>query len=130
DIANTLAVGAAPSPRQEEAFETSLAALQAGESRLRPGAPASEVFAAMDAVLAAENPAWALKGHGGHAIGLGHPEPPHIVGKSDRTLCAGMVLTLEPGVYDPELGGLRLEHNYLVTADGFERLSSHRLGLT
>ena len=40
-----------------------------------------------------------------------------------------MVLTLEPGVYGKPTGGIRLEHDYLITDDGFERLSNHELGL-
>jgi Xaa-Pro dipeptidase len=129
DIANTLSVGGRPTACQRDAFARSEAALAAGENLLYPGARAVEVFAAMDGELQAGSESWSLKGHGGHAIGLGHPEPPHIVAKSDRTLSAGMVITLEPGVYDPALGGVRVEHNYLITAAGFERLSSHRLGL-
>ena len=39
----------------------------------------------------------------------------------------GMVIALEPGAYG--MDGVRLEHNYLVTADGLERLSNHRLAL-
>jgi Xaa-Pro aminopeptidase len=138
DISNTLCVGGRPTGEQKEAFERSLAALQAGEGLLRPGARAADVFAAMNGSLQSGSPPrngseggerYSLKGHGGHAIGLGHPEPPHIVPRSDRTLSAGMVLTLEPGVYGLSSGGVRLEHNYLITADGFERLSLHRLGL-
>jgi Xaa-Pro aminopeptidase len=127
DIANTLCVGAEPSSLQAQIFERVKAALEAGEALLRPGAGAAEVFAAMESVLA--NGRRTMAGHGGHAIGLGHPEPPHIVERSDRKLTAGMVITLEPGLYDPSFGGIRLEHNYLITQEGFERLSGHQLGL-
>jgi len=127
DIANTLCVGGEPSSLQVQIFERVRAALEAGEARLRPGASAAEIFASMKSILAhAGRP---VTGHGGHAIGLGHPEPPHIVEKSDRTLAAGMVVTLEPGLYDPSFGGVRLEHDYLITQEGFERLSGHQLGL-
>ena len=128
DITNTLVVGGEPRSEQSEAFERAEAALRAGEAELRPGAPVAGIFAAMDATLR-ERPPWSLNHHGGHGLGLGHPEPPHIVPRSDRTLQAGMVITLEPGVYDPSFGGVRLEHDYLITPTGFERLSSHRLGL-
>ena len=67
--------------------------------------------------------------HAGHAIGLGHPEAPELVLESDRVIESGMVLTLEPGVYGRPSGGVRLEHDYLITEDGFERLSNHELGL-
>ena len=54
---------------------------------------------------------------------------PELVLESDRIIESGMVLTLEPGVYGKPTGGIRLEHDYLVTDDGFERLSNHELGL-
>ncbi len=41
-----------------------------------------------------------------------------------------MVVTLEPGLYGIESGGIRLEHDYLITADGYRRLSDHTLGLS
>ena len=43
---------------------------------------------------------------------------------------AGDVVTLEPGVYVDGTGGIRIEHNYLVTASGFERLSNHTIALS
>ncbi len=139
DITNTLCVGGNPTPLQREAFECVHAALQAGESKLRSGTSAAEVFRAMDSVLrelggsgkslSAIPGFGGLSHHGGHALGLGHPEPPHIVPATDRTIQAGMVLALEPGLYHPSFGGLRLEHDYLITPEGFERLSRHRLGL-
>ena len=45
-------------------------------------------------------------------------------------LRAGDVVTLEPGLYVPRVGGMRIEHNYLVTDGGFERLSNHVISLT
>jgi Xaa-Pro aminopeptidase len=87
------------------------------------------VFEAMDRELQEAGDSNSLAHHGGHGIGLGHPEAPHFVPKSERTLSAGMVVTLEPGLYGPSFGGIRLENEYLVTADGFERFSSQALGL-
>ena len=83
----------------------------------------------MDRVLSTSGDNRSLVHHGGHAIGLGHPEAPHIVRNSNRELASGMVITLEPGLYDPSFGGIRLEHDYLVTDAGYRRLSSHVLGL-
>jgi Xaa-Pro aminopeptidase len=42
----------------------------------------------------------------------------------------GDVVTLEPGQYHAGIGGMRFEHNYLITQTGFERLSHHPLGLS
>jgi Xaa-Pro aminopeptidase len=61
---------------------------------------------------------------------LTHPEAPFFVRNATETLLAGDVVTLEPGLYVPGLGGIRIEHNYLITAGGFERLSNHVIALT
>ena len=67
--------------------------------------------------------------HAGHGLGLTHPEAPFFVPKADETLLAGDVVTLEPGLYVADVGGIRIEHNYLVTGTGFERLSNHTIAL-
>ncbi|HMP15796.1 MAG TPA: M24 family metallopeptidase, partial [Gemmatales bacterium] len=67
--------------------------------------------------------------HTGHGIGLGHPEAPFLVPESSDTLLAGDVLTLEPGLYIKDVGGMRFERNYLITETGYELLSKHRLTL-
>lgn len=52
-----------------------------------------------------------------------------MVPDSVDTIREGDVLTLEPGQYGRPWGGLRVERNYRITADGFETLSSHSLDL-
>jgi Xaa-Pro aminopeptidase len=60
-----------------------------------------------------------------HGIGARAHEPPYAHRALPLTIEEGMVLALEPGVYWPEGGGLRLEDNYLITADGSEKLSRY-----
>ena len=67
--------------------------------------------------------------HAGHGLGLMHPEAPYLVRHSDETLLAYDVVTLEPGLYVPKVGGIRIEHDYLITELGFERLSNHEIAL-
>ena len=129
DIANTLVVGGHPSQEQQDLFETVLAGLHAGEEKLRPGTPVKEIHRAIDARFRDSRSDRRLTHHAGHAIGLGHPEAPELVPESDAILRQGMVLTLEPGLYGVSTGGIRLEHNYLITEDGFRRLSNHKLSL-
>ena len=63
--------------------------------------------------------------HGlGHGIGLEIHEAPSIRWNSEDVLRAGMVVTLEPGIYLPEIGGVRLEDDFLITDDGPVRLTS------
>ena len=68
--------------------------------------------------------------HAGHWLGLTHPESPYFVRDGDdTTLLERDVVTIEPGLYVAGVGGIRIERNYLVTADGFERLSNHPIVL-
>ena len=67
--------------------------------------------------------------HAGHGLGLTHPEAPYLVRHADETLLAGDVVTLEPGLYVAGVGGIRIEHNYLVTDRGDQRLSNHVIAL-
>lgn len=63
--------------------------------------------------------------HGlGHGIGLEIHEAPSIRRNSEDVLRAGMVVTLEPGIYLPDVGGVRLEDDFLITDDGPVRLTS------
>ena len=57
-----------------------------------------------------------------HGVGARAHEPPYAHQAGGGTIEAGMVLAIEPGVYWPEGGGLRVEDNFLITADGSERL--------
>ena len=63
--------------------------------------------------------------HGmGHGIGLAIHEGPLISKNTTGTLVANSVITVEPGVYFPDLGGMRIEDDVLVTAEGHERLTT------
>lgn len=109
----------------QKRLETALhVALTAGESRLKAGMRVSEIYQAVKSALAEHGYAGAFPHHAGHGLGLGHPEAPYIVPGSEETLQVGDVVTLEPGAYGDGFGG-RIEHNYAITADGYERLSNH-----
>ena len=60
----------------------------------------------------------------GHGLGLEAHEPPYIVAGNKRILQPGMTFTVEPGIYLPGRGGVRIEDDVVVTKDGRRNLSS------
>lgn len=116
------------SPGIQELIGLSRTALISAESRLKPGCPAKELHSAVSETINTPDHPGRFPHHGGHGIGLGHPEPPFITPKSTEVLETGNVIALEPGAYEKGIGGVRLEHNYLITGDGFQRLSCHSSG--
>jgi len=135
DITNTLVVGGKPTGEQRALFALVHEGLKAAEKLLRPGTPVREIFHAVDSLFRrapdgrSKTGTFTLVHHAGHNLGLGHPESPEIVPESECVLQKGMVMTLEPGIYGAPTGGVRLEHDYLITDNGPERLSNHQLGL-
>lgn len=129
DFTATVSVDGSLTPKQQ-ALETALhAAVSAGESLLYPDNSAEAVYEAVYDALNAHGFASGFTHHAGHGLGLGHPEAPFFVPNSMELLVAGDVVTLEPGSYGEGFGG-RIEHNYLITDDGFERLTNHRTSFT
>ena len=122
DITRTFVVGE-PESRQEDIFRlVSLAQTRAIES-IRPGILAKEIDAkARDIISEAgygEN-----FGHGtGHGVGLAIHEFPKITWQEDVVIEEGMVFTIEPGIYIPGWGGVRIEDMIMVTSDGCEVLT-------
>jgi Xaa-Pro dipeptidase len=103
--------------------------MAAGERELRAGAACLTVYQAVRGVFEKAGVAEHFPHHAGHGLGLSHPENPYLVRNADETLLAGDVITLEPGLYIPGQGGIRIEHDYLITEKGFERLSNHVISL-
>jgi Xaa-Pro aminopeptidase len=113
----------------DKVYEAVRAAHAAAVAELRAGVKAKDVDAAARKALTKFSP----KGmdlaqyfnHGlGHGIGLDTHEWPQIRQNSETVLEAGNVVTIEPGVYLPEWGGVRLEDDYLITKDGVLRLTT------
>lgn len=111
------------SKRQRDIYATVKDAHDRAIEAVRPGVKASKVDSAARAYIKKAGFAKYF-GHGtGHGVGLDVHEGPYIGPGNDTILRAGMVITIEPGIYIPDFGGVRIEDMVLVTDDGFEVLT-------
>ncbi len=129
DFTNCMTVGE-PNSQQRHLYDLVSAAQRGGESVLKAGTRAKDVFHAVNKPILEAGLADKFAHHAGHGIGLAHPEAPILVPDSEDVLMEGDVITLEPGLYVEGIGGIRIEHNYLITETGYERLSNHVISLT
>ncbi|QGY39308.1 M24 family metallopeptidase [Pseudodesulfovibrio cashew] len=118
DQTRTFWVGDKPSDRFKETKELVLAAQQAAIDVIRPGLSCIEAYKAAYSVFEKAGVEH-LFTHGlGHGVGLETHEAPSLSRAYPGELAAGMVVTVEPGLYDASWGGIRWEYQVLVTEDG------------
>lgn len=111
-------------PRFRRMHDAVLAAQQAAISAIVPGAVLGEIYGAGRGRLAEAGMAEQFTHGLGHGLGLEVHEPPRL-GPKIRDKCrTGMVVTVEPGVYFPGVGGVRIEDDVLVTDTGCRVLSN------
>lgn len=123
DLTRTVVVGARPSPRQREVYEAVRSAQVAALAGMRPGMTGREADALAREALKARGLADAFRHSLGHGLGLEVHEDPRLAATSDTPLPAGAVVTVEPGVYFEDWGGIRLEDDALLTPAGPDLLS-------
>ena len=129
DMTRTFVLGSA-ADWQREIYELVSTAQRAGREALRPGAPLCEVDAAARQVISDAGFGDCF-GHGlGHGVGLQIHETPAISSASRGMLQAGAVVTVEPGVYLPDRGGVRIEDTLAVGESGPELLTRFPKELT
>ncbi|WP_435074959.1 M24 family metallopeptidase [Halorubrum sp. HHNYT27] len=119
---------------ERRAYVAVEAAREAALAEIEPGVPAKTVHGEAAAELAAygfdPNAGEGETGytHGtGHGVGVSLHESPSLSAAGD--LRPGHVVTIEPGVYDPDVGGVRLEDLVVVTDDGYEILAEYPFGI-
>lgn len=123
DMTRTVVVGPV-TDRHREIYDTVLQAQLAALDVIRPGVMAKEVDLAGRKVI--EDAGYGdYFGHGiGHGVGLNIHERPSVGKTSVAVLKPGMVITVEPGIYIPRFGGVRIEDMVLVTEDGKRNLTA------
>jgi Xaa-Pro aminopeptidase len=109
--------------RLEKLYTTVLKAQEIAIAAIRPGVKAADVDRAVRAHLETEGLAEKFNHGLGHGFGLQIHEGPFTRPNSQDVFETGMVTTVEPGVYIPGWGGIRIEDDVLVTPDGCEVLT-------
>ena len=129
DMTRTFGVGNSTN-EQKRIYEAVLGAQLAAIRAVRPGQKASSIHAAAVRHLKQHRLDKLFVHSTGHGLGLEIHESPRLGKKDDSLLEAGMLITIEPGVYEPGVGGVRIEDTLLVTEDGSEVLTPTPKGWT
>ncbi len=122
DITRTIMIGS-PDDKLIHIFDTVLAVQEACVNAVKPGIAAKELDLLQRKLF--ENVGFSeyICHSLGHGVGLEIHEAPTVSKLGETILKPGMVITIEPGLYIPNLGGVRTEDTVLVTESGFERLT-------
>ncbi len=115
DSCATIVVGEA-SEAQLRLYAAARSALEHAMSIMRPGLTVSALHEAVRGCV--QGHGFDYPHHTGHSIGTAVHEYPRVTAREDATLRAGMVLMIEPGAYDPDIGGVRTEWMIEVTEIG------------
>jgi len=122
ELERTMVLGQ-PSDEQRRMFDHMVAAQQAAFDALKPGATCADVDRAVRRYYEENDLMQYWKHHTGHGIGLRYHEGPFLDVGDTTVLRPGMVLTVEPGLYAPQLGGFRHSDTVVITEDGLEILT-------
>jgi Xaa-Pro aminopeptidase len=122
DITRTVIMGK-ENEKQKEIFSIVSEAQKKALEFLKPGVKCKEVDSVARDIIVKKGYGEYF-GHGlGHGVGLDIHELPRVSFNDDTVLLPGMVITIEPGIYLPEVGGVRIEDSVLITEEGYEILT-------
>lgn len=128
DCTRTFAMSKQVNPKLVEIYNLVLKAQQAAVAAIKPGVSSKAVDAIARDIISTNGYGDLFKHGTGHGLGIEVHEFPRLNTVSDVILQPGMVVTVEPGIYVEQLGGVRIEDVCLVTQDGVEiltKLSKH-----
>jgi Xaa-Pro dipeptidase len=128
DITRTFCIGT-PSAEMQKIYDTVRRANEAGIAAARPGVTCSTVDKAARTVIDEAGYGQYFIHRTGHGLGIETHELPQISETNEALLQPGMVFTVEPGIYIPGLGGVRIEDNVHITDTGADVLTSYRKSL-
>ncbi|AEC52689.1 X-Pro dipeptidase [Pyrococcus sp. NA2] len=122
DITRTIVVGS-PNEKQREIYEIVLEAQKKAVESAKPGMTAKELDSIARNIIAEYGYGEYFNHSLGHGVGLEIHEWPRVSQHDETVLREGMVITIEPGIYIPKLGGVRIEDTVLLTKNGAKRLT-------
>ncbi|MFW9944650.1 MAG: M24 family metallopeptidase, partial [Candidatus Sifarchaeia archaeon] len=123
EVARTLHTGQ-PNKTQLRAFEGLLQVYKIAQKVMKTGTRLSVVHGKIMKKIGKKIPAESLQGPVGNSIGLDLREPPLIHSDSDSSLREGMVFSLNPSVYSPKTGAMKISDLFVVSEDGLDSLSN------
>ncbi|GAC42340.1 M24 family metallopeptidase [Paenibacillus popilliae] len=123
DITRTFAVGEV-NEESRRIYDTVLAANEAAIAAVKPGVTCGSLDRTARQVIEARGYGPCFTHRLGHGLGLDVHEYPSVHGRNEDILKPGMVFTIEPGVYVPNVAGVRIEDDVIVTEDGVRVLTS------
>ena len=128
DISRTFIIGT-PNDQQTELYNIIFKCQQSVVKALKHNVSVREINKIVEDSIPKNYEPYFYPGYG-HGVGLDIHEPPFLKDTADFTFKAGMVLTVEPGIYIPDWGGLRIEDTVLVTENSARLLSNYPRELT
>jgi Xaa-Pro dipeptidase len=123
DVTRTFTIGE-PDEQAQEIYGIVRAAQEAAREAVRPGGRCHDVDAAARSIIETAGFGQSFIHRTGHGVGLEVHEPPSLVAGEERVLEPGMVVTVEPGIYLPGVGGVRIEDDVAVGSDGPDVLTT------
>jgi Xaa-Pro aminopeptidase len=124
ELERALVVGT-PTDEMRRLFDHTVAAQDVAFGAIRPGATCADIDGAVMRYFEENDLLRYWRQHTGHGIGLRNHEAPFLDVGDHTTLEPGMVFTVEPGLYDPAIGGFRHSDTVVVTVDGVEILTDY-----
>lgn len=118
-----------PNRKQQEIFNVILNAKRRAERLLCPGTACKDIYDAVVKEINRTGYSGLFPHHAGHGLGLEDQERPFFIPGSNEKLEENVVCTIEPGIYHPQIGGIRDEDTYVITKDGFEKITTSPLKL-
>ncbi len=122
DTTRTIVVGS-PNEKQKDIYYAVLEAQRKGVEAARPGMTAKELDTIVRDVIKEYGYGDNFIHSTGHGVGLQIHEWPRVSQQDETVLKPGMVITIEPGIYIPKFGGVRIEDTVLITENGAVRLT-------